>query len=87
MVINPEINKGNVGRIAERIVANEVEWRGFQVSDLNKEVTAANADLLAAKSGKALQVQVKGSTWEPVPTSLATWLAGTIDTSGHGHTP
>jgi hypothetical protein len=46
------INKHNVGRIAERIVSNELEYRGFRVSDPNKEGTSANADLLAAKVGK-----------------------------------
>lgn len=60
----PSINKHNVGRIAERIVSNELEYRGFRVSDLNKEGTSANADLLAAKDGKTWQVQVKGSTEE-----------------------
>jgi hypothetical protein len=30
------INKHNVGRIAERIVSNELEYRGFRVSDPNK---------------------------------------------------
>jgi hypothetical protein len=58
------INKHNVGRIAERIVANELEYRGFRVSDLNKEGTSANADLLAVKDGKTWQIQVKGSTEE-----------------------
>ena len=56
------INKHNVGRIAERIVSNELEYRGFRVSDLNKEGTSANADLLAAKDGKTWQIQVKGDT-------------------------
>jgi len=56
------INKHNVGRIAERIVSNELEFRGFRVSDLNKEGTSANADLLAAKTGKTWQIQVKGAT-------------------------
>lgn len=56
------INKRNVGRIAERIVSNELEYRGFRVSDLNKEGTAANADLLAARNGRTWQVQVKGAT-------------------------
>ena len=40
----PAITKQNVGRIAERIVSNELEARGFRVSDLNKEGAAANAD-------------------------------------------
>ncbi len=59
-----EINKTNVGRIAERIAANELDSRGFRVTDLNKEGIACNADLLAAKNGKTWQVQVKGSTWD-----------------------
>ena len=54
----------NVGRIAERIVSNELEYRGFRVSDLNKEGTSANADLLAAKDGKTWQIQVKGASEE-----------------------
>lgn len=58
------INRHNVGRIAERIVANELEFAGFRVSDLNKEGISANADLLAAKDGLAVQIQVKGSTWD-----------------------
>jgi len=29
------IYKHNVGRIAERIVSNELEFRGFRVNDLN----------------------------------------------------
>jgi hypothetical protein len=56
------IHSGNVGRVAERIVANELESRGFRVSDLNKEGTSANADLLAVKNGRSWQIQVKGST-------------------------
>ncbi len=56
------IRKQNVGRIAERIVSNELEYRGFRVSDLNKEGTSANADLLAAKDGRTWQLQVKGAT-------------------------
>lgn len=59
-----EIGKHNVGRIAERIVANELEFRGFRVSDLNKEAISANADLLAVKDGKAWQIQVKGASYE-----------------------
>lgn len=57
-----EINQKNVGRIAERIVANEVEFRGFRVTDLNKEGTSASADLLAVKGDRILQLQVKGAT-------------------------
>ena len=56
------INEHNVGRIAERIVSNELEFRGFRVSDLNKEGTSANADLLAVRDGKTWQIQVKGAT-------------------------
>jgi hypothetical protein len=58
------IGKGNVGRIAERIVANELEYRGFRVSDLNKEGLSANADLLAVRDGRAWQIQVKGASFE-----------------------
>ena len=61
-MIDHSINAKNVGRIAERIVANELEARGFRVSDLNKEGLAANADLLAVKDGSTWQVQVKGAT-------------------------
>jgi hypothetical protein len=56
------INAKNVGRIAERIVANELEARGFKVSDLNKEGLAANADLLGVRDGTPWQIQVKGAT-------------------------
>lgn len=56
------IDKKNVGRIAERIVSNELESRGFRVSDLNKEGPSANADLLAAKDGNTWQIQVKGAS-------------------------
>lgn len=56
------INRHNVGRMAERIVSNELESRGFRVSDLNKEGMSANADLLAAKDGRTWQIQVKGAT-------------------------
>jgi hypothetical protein len=55
------ISQRNVGRIAERIVANELEARGFRVSDLNSDGTAANADLLAISTDATLQVQVKGA--------------------------
>jgi hypothetical protein len=58
------VNKTNVGRIAERIVSNELEYHGFRVSDLNKEGTSVNADLLAARDGHSWQIQVKGSTEE-----------------------
>ncbi|MGA9565591.1 MAG: hypothetical protein WBS19_08720 [Candidatus Korobacteraceae bacterium] len=56
------INQNNVGTIAERIVANELEFRGFRVTDLNRDRTSANADLLAVRGDKILQVQVKGAT-------------------------
>lgn len=39
----PSINRHNVGRIAERIVSNELEYRGFRVSDLNKEGTSCGS--------------------------------------------
>ncbi|HZK90654.1 MAG TPA: hypothetical protein VFC56_10950 [Stellaceae bacterium] len=55
------ISGNNVGRIAERIVANELEARGFRVSDLNSDGTSVNADLLAVSDKLTLQVQVKGA--------------------------
>ena len=62
--MNPTIiNARNVGRIAERIVSNELESRGFRVSDLNADGTAANADLLAVGHGLIWQIQVKGATY------------------------
>jgi hypothetical protein len=62
--LSGSVNKSNVGRIAERIVSNELEYRGFRVSDLNKEGTSANADLIAAKNGCTWQIQIKGATWD-----------------------
>jgi len=58
------IGKESVGKIAERIIANELEYRGFLVRDLNLERIAANVDLLAAKDGTMWQIQVKGSSYE-----------------------
>ena len=55
------IGKKNVGRIAERIVSNELEARGFRVSDLNRDGVAANADLLAVHPDRVCQVQVKSA--------------------------
>jgi hypothetical protein len=60
-----EITSRNVGRIAERIVANELEARGFRVNDLNKDGIAANADLVAISPSQTLQIQVKGATNGP----------------------
>jgi hypothetical protein len=59
-----EISKGSIGRIAERIVANELEFHGFLVRDLNLEGLAANVDLLAAKDGRIWQIQVKGARYD-----------------------
>ena len=56
------IDRSNVGRIAERIVANELEAHGFRVSDLNKEGVSTNADLLAVGHRKTWQIQIKGAT-------------------------
>lgn len=58
------IGRENVGRIAERIVANELEARGFAVSHLNRDGLAPNADLAISPS-LTLQVQVKGATNGP----------------------
>jgi hypothetical protein len=62
MELAKKVSSTNVGRLAERIVANELEWREFKVSDLNKDGLSPNADLVAAKGGKTWQVQVKGAT-------------------------
>ncbi|MSR79043.1 MAG: hypothetical protein EXS59_02770 [Candidatus Taylorbacteria bacterium] len=59
------VNKGNVGKIAERIVMNELQFRGYQTTDLNKDGLRANADILASKDGKVWQIQVKGATNTP----------------------
>jgi hypothetical protein len=55
-----KIDRHNVGRIAERIIANELEARGFRVSDLNKDGPAA-----AISRNQTLQIQVKGATNGP----------------------
>jgi hypothetical protein len=59
------VERSTVGRIAERIVANELDGRGFRVTDLNKDGLSANADLLAAGHNNVWQVQVKGATNKP----------------------
>jgi hypothetical protein len=59
-----KIAKNSIGRIAERIVANELEFHGFLVRDLNLEGLAANVDLLAVKDGKIWQIQVKGALFD-----------------------
>jgi hypothetical protein len=59
-----KVGKNSVGRIAERIVANELEFHGFLVRDLNLEGLAANVDLLAVKDEKIWQIQVKGARFD-----------------------
>ena len=59
-----KIERSNVGKIAERIVMNELEFRGYRGTDLNKDGLSANADLLATRRGRVWQVQVKGATNE-----------------------
>lgn len=68
-----EVNSTNVGRIAERIVASELEYRGFRVTDLNKEGTSANADLLAARGERTLQIQVKGASQKTTKKGWEHW--------------
>jgi hypothetical protein len=58
----PTVARQNVGRLAERIVANELEWHVFRVSDLNKDGLSPNADLIAAAHAKVWQIQVKGAS-------------------------
>ena len=55
------VARGALGRIAERLVANEFERLGFRVTALNREGNSDNADLLAARNGSVYQVQVKGA--------------------------
>lgn len=59
------LNKFVVGKIAERIVMNELEVRGYRATDLNKDGLSANADVLASKESKIWQIQVKGSVNKP----------------------
>ena len=59
------LTKLNVGKIAERIVMNELEFRGYRATDLNKDGLSANADILASKAGHIWQIQVKGAVNEP----------------------
>jgi hypothetical protein len=68
------IGKENVGKIAERIVANELESCGFIVRDLNLEGISANADLLAIKDQHVWQVQVKGSTYDETYPNNGWWF-------------
>lgn len=56
------LDKYKVGKIAERIVMNELEAHGYRATDLNKDGLAANSDILAARNGKIWQIQVKGAT-------------------------
>lgn len=58
------ISRVNTGKIAERIVANELEFKGFIVRDLNLGGVAPNVDLLAVKDGKVWQIQVKGCMYD-----------------------
>jgi hypothetical protein len=83
----PQVRKENVGRIAERIVANELEARGFQVRDLNLEGIAANVDLLAVKNGKAWQIQVKGSTYDQNYEEHGWWFQYGYCTEAHIQNP
>lgn len=61
-----QVERGNVGRIAERIAMNELEARGFHIIDLAyMSKTAANVDFIASKGGKSFCVQVKGTSNKP----------------------
>jgi hypothetical protein len=83
---DPQIGKSNVGRIAERIVANELDYRGFTVRDLNLEGLAANVDLLAVDgNGNAWQIQVKGSTYDTNYPNNGWWFQYGYCTEKHIH--
>jgi hypothetical protein len=60
------VKRENVGRLAERIVANELEWRGFRVSDLNKDGLSPNVDLIAAGHGNVWQICHSASNFDPL---------------------
>lgn len=61
-----QVVKGNVGRIAERIVMNELESRGYHIIDLAyTSKTFANVDFIASKGGESFNVQVKGTSLKP----------------------
>jgi len=62
-----EVDGPALGRIAERLVANELERLGFRVTTLNREGNSDNADLLAAREGTVYQVQVKGANNKRLP--------------------
>jgi len=68
------IGKENVGKISERIIANELESCGFLVRDLNLEGISANADLLAIKYQFVWQIQVKGSTYDETYPNHGWWF-------------
>jgi hypothetical protein len=70
------ITKDNVENIACRIVANELEFRGFRVTDLNKDGLSANVDLLAASGGRCWQIQVKGASQNKTPAGWEDWWVG-----------
>lgn len=70
-----EIGSAALGRIAERIVANELERLGFRVTALNREGNSDNADLLAARTGTVYQVQVKGANNNKLNGKQGIWWA------------
>ncbi|MDX2224141.1 MAG: hypothetical protein SFV21_15430 [Rhodospirillaceae bacterium] len=53
------------GKIAERIVMNELASRDINVTDLNKDGFAPNADLIASVEGRLFPIQVKGAKVKP----------------------
>jgi hypothetical protein len=73
-MMTSHIGKENVGKIAERIVANELESYGFVVRDLNLEGLAANVDLLAVKARKIWLIQVKGSSYNETYPNNGWWF-------------
>ncbi len=81
------IGKENVGKIAERIVANELEYRGFRVRDLNLEGLAKNVDLLAVKNERLWQIQVKGSSYNPEWRDNSWWFQYGYCTEEHIRNP
>lgn len=86
-MFDQHIGKENVGKISERIIANELEACGFLVRDLNLEGISANADLLAIKDQFVWQVQVKGSTYNETYPNNGWWFQYGYCREEHIHNP
>jgi hypothetical protein len=68
------VDKESVGSIAERIVANELERRGFHVTIL--KTGTPNADLKAERDGRVWYIQVKGASQLKTRSGWEDWWVG-----------